>query len=160
MSRYSRWLARRIHRAADQHPASTGHPRKTSPGGYLEYYAHTHASSPATVVGAIFHPDKYGSGFRHGDALSHAVTLEILALQEAGELGPYASDTSATNDRGGDCRFDALPAAALGHAGRSAAKGDGLPLRPYIHASAEHQNFTRTLALKPCSCASEATSPE
>ncbi|MDX3927462.1 MAG: transporter substrate-binding domain-containing protein [Shinella sp.] len=52
----------------------------------LEYHVHTHASAPLSVVGAIFHPDKYGFGFRHGDALSHAVTLEILALQEAGDL--------------------------------------------------------------------------
>ncbi|MEN5249929.1 transporter substrate-binding domain-containing protein [Brucella pseudintermedia] len=52
----------------------------------LEYYAHTHASTPLSVVGAIFHPDKYGFGFRHGDTLSHDVTLEILALQEGGEL--------------------------------------------------------------------------
>ncbi|WP_244483532.1 transporter substrate-binding domain-containing protein [Mesorhizobium sp. 1M-11] len=52
----------------------------------LEYYAHTHAKSPLAVVGPIFHPDKYGFAFRHGDNLSHAITLQILALQEEGEL--------------------------------------------------------------------------
>lgn len=52
----------------------------------LEYYAHTHDTAPVSVVGPIFHPDKYGFGFRHGDNLGHAVTLRILALQEAGEL--------------------------------------------------------------------------
>lgn len=52
----------------------------------LEYYAHTHARQPFSVVGPIFHPDKYGFGFRHGNYLSHTITLQILALQEAGEL--------------------------------------------------------------------------
>ncbi|MFE0019273.1 transporter substrate-binding domain-containing protein [Mesorhizobium sp. NPDC059054] len=52
----------------------------------LEYYAHTHDKAPLSVVGPIFHPDKYGFAFRHGDDLSHAITLQILALQEAGEL--------------------------------------------------------------------------
>lgn len=52
----------------------------------LEYYAHTHPAPPLSVVGPIFHPDKYGFGFRHGDTLSHEITLQILALQEAGAL--------------------------------------------------------------------------
>ncbi|QEN85973.1 transporter substrate-binding domain-containing protein [Labrys sp. KNU-23] len=52
----------------------------------LEYYAHSHAGSPLSVVGPIFHPDKYGFGFQHGDNLSHTITLQILALQESGEL--------------------------------------------------------------------------
>lgn len=52
----------------------------------LEHYAHTNPRQPLSVVGPIFHPDKYGFGFRHGNALSHSITLQILALQEAGEL--------------------------------------------------------------------------
>lgn len=52
----------------------------------LEYYAHTHVKSPLSVVGPIFHPDKYGFGFHHGDNLSHTITLQILELQESGEL--------------------------------------------------------------------------
>ncbi|MFD1703382.1 transporter substrate-binding domain-containing protein [Methylopila henanensis] len=52
----------------------------------LEHYAHSNPTPPVSVVGPIFHPDKYGFGFRHGDALSHSITLQILALQEAGEL--------------------------------------------------------------------------
>ncbi|WP_440409890.1 transporter substrate-binding domain-containing protein [Neorhizobium petrolearium] len=52
----------------------------------LEYYAHIHTKPPFSVVGPIFHPDKYGFGFRHGDTLSHEITLRLLALQEAGAL--------------------------------------------------------------------------
>ena len=52
----------------------------------LEYYAHNNPTPPLSVVGSIFHPDKYGFGFRHGDNLSHRITLEILSLQEAGDL--------------------------------------------------------------------------
>lgn len=52
----------------------------------LEYYAYTHPSPPVSVVGAIFHPDKYGLGFQHGDPLTHEVTLQILARQENGEV--------------------------------------------------------------------------
>jgi len=51
----------------------------------LEYYAH---SVPAlSVVGAIFHPDKYGFGFKLGDPLAHEITLQILDHQETGDLG-------------------------------------------------------------------------
>lgn len=52
----------------------------------LEHYAHTHPDRQLTVVGAIFHPDKYGFGFRQGDPFSHTVTLQILDFQESGEL--------------------------------------------------------------------------
>lgn len=52
----------------------------------LEYYAHTNPTPHLSVVGPIFHPDKYGFGFRHGDTLSHEITLQLLAMQEAGEL--------------------------------------------------------------------------
>ncbi|MGK6311368.1 transporter substrate-binding domain-containing protein [Neorhizobium sp. DT-125] len=52
----------------------------------LEYYAHTNPATPLSVVGPIFHPDKYGFGFRQGDTLSHEITLQILALQEVGEI--------------------------------------------------------------------------
>ncbi|GLQ55461.1 transporter substrate-binding domain-containing protein [Devosia nitrariae] len=52
----------------------------------LEHYAHTNAHERVDVVGNIFHPDKYGFAFPHDSELAHAVTLEILALQEAGVL--------------------------------------------------------------------------
>lgn len=52
----------------------------------LEYYVRTNPTLRLSVVGPIFHPDKYGFGFRHGDTLSHGITLQILALQETGEL--------------------------------------------------------------------------
>lgn len=52
----------------------------------LEHYAHTHADKHVDVVGNIFHPDKYGFAFPHDSELVHAVTLEILDLQEAGVL--------------------------------------------------------------------------
>lgn len=52
----------------------------------LEHYAHKHAERGMTVVGGIFHPDKYGFGFPHGSDLARRVTLEILDLQEDGTL--------------------------------------------------------------------------
>jgi polar amino acid transport system substrate-binding protein len=52
----------------------------------LEHYAHTNADRRVDVVGNIFHPDKYGFAFPHDSELVHAVTLEILALQETGVL--------------------------------------------------------------------------
>ncbi|WP_435655909.1 transporter substrate-binding domain-containing protein [Brucella pituitosa] len=53
----------------------------------LEYYVHSNPRSALSVVGQIFHPDKYGFGFQHNDPIAHAVTLQILAEQETGELG-------------------------------------------------------------------------
>ncbi|MEJ5902422.1 transporter substrate-binding domain-containing protein [Ochrobactrum teleogrylli] len=53
----------------------------------LEYYVHTKQDSGLSVVGAIFHPDKYGFAFQHNDPIGHQVTLQILAEQETGELG-------------------------------------------------------------------------
>lgn len=52
----------------------------------LEYYAHSNPALPLSVVGPIFHPDKYGFAFRHGDELGHQITLQILAQQETGAL--------------------------------------------------------------------------
>lgn len=52
----------------------------------LEHYAHTHAERGMTVVGGIFHPDKYGLAFPHESGLARRVTLEILDLQEDGTL--------------------------------------------------------------------------
>jgi len=53
----------------------------------LEYFVHSNPGSAFSVVGAIFHPDKYGFGFQHNNHLGHEVTLQILAQQETGELG-------------------------------------------------------------------------
>ncbi|MGK9050296.1 transporter substrate-binding domain-containing protein [Neorhizobium petrolearium] len=52
----------------------------------LEYYANSNPGVPLSVVGAIFHPDKYGFAFRRDDELGHQVTLQILAQQETGAL--------------------------------------------------------------------------
>lgn len=52
----------------------------------LEHYAHTHAERGMTVVGGIFHPDKYGFAFPQESELARRVTLEILDLQEDGAL--------------------------------------------------------------------------
>ncbi|GHC61784.1 hypothetical protein GCM10010136_02550 [Limoniibacter endophyticus] len=53
----------------------------------LEYYVHSNPQLPLSVVGPIFHPDKYGFAFRHDDPMVRQVTLQILAHQERGELG-------------------------------------------------------------------------
>ncbi|WP_247997984.1 transporter substrate-binding domain-containing protein [Brucella tritici] len=53
----------------------------------LEYYAHSNPVRSLSVVGAIFHPDKYGFGFKLGDPLAHEITLQILDHQETGDLG-------------------------------------------------------------------------
>lgn len=53
----------------------------------LEYYAHSNPVPSLSVVGAIFHPDKYGFGFKLGDSLAHEVTLQILHHQETGDIG-------------------------------------------------------------------------
>lgn len=53
----------------------------------LEFYAHSNPEPALSVVGAIFHPDKYGFGFRLGDQLAHEITLQILNHQEKGDLG-------------------------------------------------------------------------
>lgn len=52
----------------------------------LEYYVHTNPTLRLSVVGPIFHPDKYGFGFSHENNLRQDITLQILALQETGEL--------------------------------------------------------------------------
>ena len=52
----------------------------------LEYHAHMHPEHEVTVVGNLFHPDKYGFAFPHDSDLTRDVTLQILDLQESGEL--------------------------------------------------------------------------
>lgn len=52
----------------------------------LEYYAHTHPESGLEVVGVLFNPDKYGFGLRHGSALQKPLTIQLLGLQENGQL--------------------------------------------------------------------------
>ncbi|TKT78464.1 transporter substrate-binding domain-containing protein [Aquamicrobium sp. LC103] len=50
----------------------------------LEHFAHSQPQSNLTVVGNIFHPDKYGFAFPHDSELTRPVTLQILELIEAG----------------------------------------------------------------------------
>lgn len=52
----------------------------------LEYHAHHNPDDEMTVVGSLFHPDKYGFAFPHESALARQVTLKILAMRESGEL--------------------------------------------------------------------------
>lgn len=52
----------------------------------LEYHAHIHPEHKVAVVGNLFHPDKYGFAFPHDSDLTRDVTLQILDLQESGEL--------------------------------------------------------------------------
>lgn len=50
----------------------------------LEYYAHTHPEIPISVVGSIFHPDKYGFGLQHRSPWTKALTIEVVGAQESG----------------------------------------------------------------------------
>ncbi|WP_454856297.1 transporter substrate-binding domain-containing protein [Rhizobium binxianense] len=52
----------------------------------LEYYAHNRPEQKVTVVGNIFHPDKYGFAFPNGSDLTQPATLQILGLHEAGTI--------------------------------------------------------------------------
>lgn len=52
----------------------------------LEYYAHSRPEQKVTVVGNIFHPDKYGFAFPRGSDLAQPATLQILGLHEAGTI--------------------------------------------------------------------------
>jgi ABC-type amino acid transport substrate-binding protein len=52
----------------------------------LEHYAHSYPGQEMTVVGNIFHPDKYGFAFPHESELTRPVTLHILDLIEDGTL--------------------------------------------------------------------------
>lgn len=52
----------------------------------LEYYAHSQPKQQVTVVGNIFHPDKYGFAFPRGSDLAQPSTLQILDLHEAGTI--------------------------------------------------------------------------
>ncbi|MBV7486343.1 transporter substrate-binding domain-containing protein [Bordetella sp. BOR01] len=58
----------------------------------LEHYTHTNPGRNLTVVGNIFHPDKYGFAFPHESDLTLPVTLEILHLQEDGTLEKIRQD--------------------------------------------------------------------
>ncbi|WP_367716364.1 transporter substrate-binding domain-containing protein [Nitratireductor sp. GISD-1A_MAKvit] len=52
----------------------------------LEYHAYHNPHDEMTVVGALFHPDKYGFAFPHDSELLREATLKILELQESGGL--------------------------------------------------------------------------
>jgi polar amino acid transport system substrate-binding protein len=48
----------------------------------LEHFAHSKPQENVTVVGNIFHPDKYGFAFPHDSDLTRPVTLQLLELIE------------------------------------------------------------------------------
>ena len=52
----------------------------------LEYYAHRHPDENVSVVGNLFHPDKYGFAVRQQSPLAERVTLELLELHELGVI--------------------------------------------------------------------------
>jgi len=52
----------------------------------LEYFAHSQPGQPVRLVGAVFHPDKYGFGFPLQSELLRPVTLELLGLHERGDI--------------------------------------------------------------------------
>jgi len=52
----------------------------------LEYFAHNRPQENVTVVGNIFHPDKYGFAFPRDSDLVRPVTLQILRLLEDGTV--------------------------------------------------------------------------
>jgi polar amino acid transport system substrate-binding protein len=52
----------------------------------LEHFAHNKPQENVTVVGNIFHPDKYGFAFPHDSELTQPVTLQILQLIEDGTV--------------------------------------------------------------------------
>lgn len=52
----------------------------------LEHYALNNPQAGVAVVGNLFHPDKYGFAFPRGSELAREATLEVLAVQESGEL--------------------------------------------------------------------------
>lgn len=52
----------------------------------LEYFAHSRPTLDVSVVGNIFHPDKYGFATPQNSPLSHPLTVRILGLQEAGKI--------------------------------------------------------------------------
>lgn len=53
----------------------------------LEHHAHSRPEQRLTVVGKVFHPDKYGFALPHDSDLVRPVTLQILNLQEDGTVG-------------------------------------------------------------------------
>lgn len=52
----------------------------------LEHFVHKHPQYRFSVVGHLFHPDKYGFAFPLDSSLTKPVTLEILDLQEGGDI--------------------------------------------------------------------------
>lgn len=52
----------------------------------LEYFVHSRPGIPVRLVGAVFHPDKYGFGFPLQSELLRPVTLELLGLHERGDI--------------------------------------------------------------------------
>jgi ABC-type amino acid transport substrate-binding protein len=52
----------------------------------LEHHEHTHPDQKLSVVGKIFHPDKYGLSFPRDSDLVRPVTLQILDLREDGTI--------------------------------------------------------------------------
>jgi ABC-type amino acid transport substrate-binding protein len=55
-------------------------------GPVLEYYAHTHLALPIAVVGPLFRPSKYGFALPLGSSWTRAVSRQIAATNESGEL--------------------------------------------------------------------------
>lgn len=58
----------------------------------LEHYAHSRPQENLSVVGNIFHPDKYGFAFPHESGLTRPVTLELLKLIEDGTVEKLRSE--------------------------------------------------------------------
>lgn len=52
----------------------------------LEYYAHTNADQPVTVVGPIFAPDKYAFGLGHQSEMTRPLTVELIGAHENGPI--------------------------------------------------------------------------
>ena len=63
----------------------------------LEHYSHTDAQSDLSVVGPIFHPDKYGFSFQYNDPIAHEITLRLLEYQESGKLNILRSKYFGNN---------------------------------------------------------------
>ncbi|WDR01374.1 transporter substrate-binding domain-containing protein [Devosia algicola] len=53
----------------------------------LEYYAHIHPELPLSVVGSVFHPDKYAFALSPDTVLRKALTVEVVGAHEDGLLG-------------------------------------------------------------------------
>ncbi|UHD43801.1 transporter substrate-binding domain-containing protein [Aureimonas altamirensis] len=52
----------------------------------LEYYAHTAAQQPVTVVGPIFEPDKYGFALPRQSELTRQISVELIGAHDSGQI--------------------------------------------------------------------------